>query len=182
MRSWSHESARLLRLREKLLSIRSRSKIDKEIFLIFDLNSISRLLKLQVEFDFGLSALIFDSRLIGSEFLSLLYSDMGRFFFFTSLNFDFSFSLTLYKTWNEDWKLIATMIYILYTWKISIIYIIIIFYLSLSQRYEAIYIEARSNFLSSESRSPHDRFDDSIRATASILSDTWYDSTFERLP
>lgn len=74
------------------------------------------------------------------------------------------------------------MIYILYTWKISIIYIIIIFYLSLSQRYEAIYIEARSNFLSSESRSPHDRFDDSIRATASILSDTWYDSTFERLP
>lgn len=106
----------------------------------------------------------------------------GKIFFFTSLNFDFSFSLTLYKTWNEDWKLIATMIYILYTWKISIIYIIIIFYLSLSQRYEAIYIEARNNFLSSESRSPHDRFDDSIRATASILSDTWYDSTFERLP
>lgn len=104
------------------------------------------------------------------------------FFFFTSLNYDFSFSLTLYKTWNEDWKLIATMIYILYTWKISIIYIIIIFYLSLSQRYEAIYIEARNNFLSSENRSPHDRFDDSIRATASILSDTWYDSTFERLP
>lgn len=106
----------------------------------------------------------------------------GKIFFFTSLNFDFSFSLTLYKTWNEDWKLIATMIYILYTWKISVIYIIIIFYLSLSQRYEAIYIEARNNFLSSESRSPHDRFDDSIRATASILSDTWYDSTFERLP
>lgn len=82
MRSWSHESARLLRLREKLLSIRSRSKIDKEIFLIFDLNSISRWLKLQVEFDFGLSALIFDSRLIGSEFLSLLYSDIWEDFFF----------------------------------------------------------------------------------------------------
>lgn len=50
--------------------------------------------------DFRLSALIFHSFVIrdnsGSEFLSLLYYRYGKiFFFFTSLNFDFSFSLTL---------------------------------------------------------------------------------------
>ena len=101
------------------------------------------------------------------------------FFFFTSLNFDFSFSLTLYKTWNEHWKLIATMIYIVYkSWKISIIYTIISPSLNATKLFR---IEAKNNFVSSESRRDLCTIAWTIQS-ASILSDTRYDSTFERLP
>lgn len=110
--------------------------------------------------------------------LSLLYSDF-LLFFFTSLNFDFSFSLTLYKTWNEHWKLIATMIYIVYkSWKISIIYTIISPSLKATKLFR---IEAKNNFVSSESRRDLCTIAWTIQS-ASILSDTRYDSTFERLP
>lgn len=101
------------------------------------------------------------------------------FFFFTSLNFDFFFSLTLYKTWNEHWKLIATMIYIVYkSWKISIIYTIISPSLNATKLFR---IEAKNNFVSSESRRDLCTIAWTIQS-ASILSDTRYDSTFERLP
>lgn len=144
-------------------------------------NSTRKLILLN--FDFGLSTLVFSSHsqlfgTIGFEFLSRYYIQIFC-FFFTSLNFDFSFSLTLYKTWNEHWKLIATMIYIVYkSWKISIIYTIISPSLNATKLFR---IEAKNNFVSSESRRDLCTIAWTIQS-ASILSDTRYDSTFERLP
>lgn len=186
MRSWSHESVNAARkIIIDPLSVRKLIFLNFGFRFKFDsalLEVTSRIFEFDF-LDFRLSALIFHSLVIrdnsGSEFLSLLYYRYGKiFFFFYELELWF---LLFFNTWNEHWKLIATMIYILYTWKISIIYIIVI---SLSLCLNAIYIETKNNLLSSESRRDltHDSVDDSICETASILSDTWYDSTFERLP